>query len=69
LDYAQAAHWYRRAADFGNADAMYNLGRMYENGQGVPKDATLAKALYVEADGLGNAEAKDSLKRLNDHNK
>ena len=32
----------RKAADQGHADAQYNLGSMYSNGQGVPQD-------YVEA--------------------
>jgi hypothetical protein len=37
-DYAEAARWYRKAADQGNADAQNNLGVMYGNGQGVPQD-------------------------------
>ena len=37
-DYAQAAAWYRKAADQGYAGAQYNLGVMYANGQGVPQD-------------------------------
>jgi TPR repeat protein len=28
----------RALADQGNADAQNNLGRMYANGQGVPRD-------------------------------
>ena len=27
--YADAAAWFRKAADAGNADAMFNLGLMY----------------------------------------
>ena len=34
--------WYRLAADQGHADAQYNLGFMYANGEGVPQD-------YVQA--------------------
>ncbi len=30
--------WYRRAAEQGHAQAQYNLGLMYANGQGVPQD-------------------------------
>ena len=41
-DYAQAAHWYRRAADQSHALAQFNLGMMYAEGQGVPQD-------YVQA--------------------
>ena len=41
-DYAVAAQWFRKAADQGNARAQGNLGVMYADGQGVPKD-------YVQA--------------------
>jgi TPR repeat protein len=37
-DYATALHICRALADQGNADAQNNLGRMYANGQGVPRD-------------------------------
>ena len=30
--------WYGKAADQGNAEAQFDLGRMYEKGQGVPQD-------------------------------
>ena len=42
-DYAQAVRWYRRAAEQGNAQAQYNLGSLYEAGNGVKKD--LGKAI------------------------
>ena len=31
---AEAARWYRLAADQGHAGAQYNLGLMYANGRG-----------------------------------
>jgi TPR repeat protein len=37
-DHAEAARWYRRAADQGNPDAEFNLGSLYDSGQGVPQD-------------------------------
>ena len=37
-DYAEAARWYRKAADQGEAQAQYVLGLMYDNGQGVTQD-------------------------------
>jgi TPR repeat protein len=36
-DYIEAANWFRKAADQGNADAQTSLGVLYVNGQGVPK--------------------------------
>ena len=41
-DYAAAVKWFRLAAEQGNAQAQFNLGLMYGNGQGVPQD-------YVQA--------------------
>ena len=37
-DYAQAASWFRKAADQGIAEAQYNLGNCYKNGKGVKQD-------------------------------
>ena len=34
-DYAEAVRWFRKAAEQGDADAQFNLGRMYYEGQGV----------------------------------
>lgn len=30
---AEAVKWYKKAAELGNADAITNLGIMYENGK------------------------------------
>jgi Sel1 repeat len=46
--FAQAVAWFRKGAEQGNADAQYDLGRMYAigvmyaNGQGVAQDYTQA---------------------------
>jgi hypothetical protein len=37
-DYAQAAIWYRRAAEQGNVAAQANLSKLYEDGRGVLKN-------------------------------
>ena len=37
-DYAAAMRWYRKAADQNLVDAQYNLGVMYDKGQGVTQD-------------------------------
>jgi len=41
-DYAEAAKWYRKAADQGHASAQYYLGLMYYQGEGVSKNRVLA---------------------------
>ena len=41
-NYAEAAKWYRLAAEQGDAHAQFNLGAMYSSGRGVPKDLITA---------------------------
>ena len=45
-DYAQAAVWWRKAAEQGDADAQYTLGLDYDLGQGVPQDYAEAYFWY-----------------------
>lgn len=56
-DYAQAAIWYRKAADQGDAKAEYRLGVLYANGLGVPQDKTQAAGLFLSAAKEGYAPA------------
>jgi TPR repeat protein len=57
LDPAQAAEWYRRAADKGHAGAQMNLAMMYFDGQGVARNVPQAIAWYEKAAGSGDAVA------------
>ena len=36
VDKKAAVKWYSRAADSGDADALFNLGQCYKSGDGVP---------------------------------
>jgi hypothetical protein len=45
----QAAFWYRKAAEQGEADAQYKLGLMYDLGRGVPRDIVEAYFWYALA--------------------
>ena len=58
---AQAAAWYRKAADQGHAVAQYNLGVLYRDGEGVPKDLAQAVAWFRKAADQGNAAAQNNL--------
>jgi len=60
-DYATAYAEIKPLAEQGNRDAQYNLGLMYESGQGVPQDNTEASKWYGKAAGQGSAEAQNSL--------
>ncbi len=42
--------WYQRAADLGNADAMYSLAVMYSHGRGVQRDPVAAGKWRRKAD-------------------
>jgi TPR repeat protein len=43
---------------------MVNLGSMYQNGLGVPKDLAQARKWYEMAAAAGDESAKASLKQL-----
>lgn len=48
-NYAEAAKYFRQAADQGDTDVQYSLGRMYAEGFDVPKDAAEAEKWYRKA--------------------
>ena len=60
-DYAQAARWYRKAADQSHTLAQFNLGMMYATGQGVPRDEAESKLWMQKAADLGDAGAQFNL--------
>jgi len=51
----------RADAEKGDAQAQYNLGVSYANGQGVPKDKAQAKQWYRKAAEQGFEQAQDAL--------
>lgn len=59
--YEEAAAWYRKAAEQGDADAQYNLGNLYAQGQGVAQDDAQAVAWYRKAANQGYAKAQSNL--------
>ena len=60
-DYAEAAKWYRKAAEQGFAMAQHSLGSMYEIGQGFSQDYAEAVKWYRKAAEQGHAEAQFGL--------
>jgi TPR repeat protein len=59
VDLPNAARWYQRAADLGEAIAQLNLGEMYMLGLGVPRDAARAHLWLTLAARQGRAWARD----------
>ena len=53
-----AMRWFRMAADHGDARAQNNIGWLYANGEGVPRDLAQAREWMQKAAGDGNELAK-----------
>ncbi len=57
----KAVEWLNKSAVQGYAPAQYQLGHMYTEGHGVPKNIAKAVEWYQKAAAQGNAEAQFSL--------
>ncbi|HEV3317238.1 MAG TPA: tetratricopeptide repeat protein [Candidatus Angelobacter sp.] len=60
-DYSNAAIWFRKAAERGNANAQVNLALMYRNGQGVPQNPAEAFIWARKSADQGNAAGQTLL--------
>jgi hypothetical protein len=60
-DYVEAAKWFRKAAEQGDAEAQYNLGVMCYTGEGVQQDYAEAVKWYRKAADQGHAKAQNNL--------
>lgn len=60
----EGALWFREAADAGHAKAQFELGLMYEFGEGVPLNLNRAQKLYQQAAQQDLREARISLALL-----
>ena len=60
----ESVKWYQKAAEQGHADAQYNLGYMYRNGQGVPQSDKEAATWFGLAADQGHANAQKGLSML-----
>lgn len=62
--YDTARHIWETLAGLGNADALFNLAILAEDGLGEPKDMTKAEALYLTAANSGGFKAQYRLGML-----
>lgn len=60
-DFATALKEWKPLADQGNAEAQFNLGVMYDNGQGVAQDYAQAVQWYRKSADQGDADAQNNL--------
>jgi len=63
-DMGERAVWFRKAAEAGNSDGMYELGILLYQGRGVAEDKGEAKQWFQRAARAGNAKAQEVLKGL-----
>jgi localization factor PodJL len=54
----EAARWFSKAATLGYVDSAFNLGVLYERGDGVPQSLLDAYKWYAIAANQGDAESK-----------
>lgn len=57
-DLQQCVVFLERASDQGHPKALFNLGLMYERGQGVEMDNERARLCYTEAAAQGNVKVR-----------
>ncbi len=60
-DYKKEFRLLKGLAEQGDADAQFNLGIMYTNGEGVPKDYAKAAYWFLKAAEQGDAKAQSNL--------
>jgi localization factor PodJL len=63
-DLPTAANWFEKAAERGVVDSQFNLGVLFESGQGLPQNMTDAYVWYSIAAGQGDQFAKTRLEVL-----
>lgn len=66
-DYKSAFKWFKKAAERGHDKAQYNLGGLYESGEGVTKSSAEASKWYIKAAEQGNTCAQYCLADLYSH--
>ena len=64
LDYVEAAGWYQRAAEQGDAQAQFSLGVLYYRGLGKLQDLDKARHWWTLAAAQGDERASNNLALL-----
>jgi TPR repeat protein len=61
-----ARRWYTQAAEKGNIIAAYNVGLLYDNGRGVPRDLVQAHKWMNLSASLSTGEEREHRVRMRD---
>ena len=63
IDLATALQWYKKAAENGDREALYNVGWMYATGQGTKANAEEAYRWFLESARHGEPSAQFEVSR------
>lgn len=63
-DFQRALAEWKPLAERGNAEAQFNLGRLYANGDGVPRNYSIAFRWFEAAGRQGHKRAQDAVARM-----
>lgn len=64
-DYSQAQKWFLAAANQGESNAQFHLGKIYKDGLGVDKNLSLARTWFEKSAEAGNSYAAQELSKMN----
>lgn len=56
-DFNKALEWFTKCLDYKSEEAMYYLGKIYQNGLGVTKDPQKARKFFEDATLLGHIDS------------
>ena len=65
VNFKKAIYWFSIAAEQGSAEAQFNLGIMYANGEGVRKDNKAALEWFTLAAEQGHSDAQKRRRIMN----
>lgn len=64
-DFEEAKKWYQKSASLEYTPALLKLGQIFENGElGVEKDLDTALKIYIDAEALGEPDARQFADRI-----
>ena len=66
-DTSKAAEWFTRSAEAGNQYAQYMLGKLYLDGEALPRDQEQAVQWFRRSAAQGNRYAQFFLDHINDN--
>jgi len=60
----EALKWFQRAAHLNHAESYYQIGKIFEDGNGIERDVKKASESYMRSSDFGSKNGTEALKRL-----